>query len=254
MKPMLAALIVVITSSSALAQDVATVSSPTHILGLRAAPGLDLTRADPDEIEPPPPVEYVRAVVRPTDRLSRRVFVVLDVSGSMTGDSLQRAMRLVGELLHSPIDDYELAIGAFSDRTWRWEGVPEPDDYRPVPQGWARFPSMDALNSAQAWLSGFRANGGTNPCAALREALQEGRKDMSVLLVTDGKFDNGPAAALEVFNAEMSKRRVVFMVYGVGNGVENEAHLAYMGREGGGGFWVDAEPPKNEEGPGKTFH
>ena len=219
-------------------------------MGLRVDPVIDLA-AEPAQEPVEPPINFLRAVVPATERLTKRVFLVIDVSGSMRGDPLGKALRATACLLSSPVDDFEVAIIAFNDQAHRWPGVPEPDDYRPVPPGWARLPSAEALESANAWLAGFSGSGSTRPCDALAEALREQRKDMSVLLVTDGLFDGGQDESVSVFEEGQTRRargsvgRAVFVVYGVGQDTAGRAHLAHFGREGGGGFFVDSnQKPK----------
>lgn len=244
---------VVTTAAAATAQDVAPLGSPMSCVeALRAPPVVDLTSTQEPTEEPP--ANMLRAVIPAHDRLTKRVFIVLDVSSSMSGASLDRAMGAVRALLSSDVDDFEVAIIAFNDQSHRWPGIPEPDAYRPVPAGWARFPSVEALESANAWLAGFGGSGNTRPCDALAEALREQRKDMSILLVTDGIFTGGPEAAIRVVDEGQSRRAdsrdgaAVMVVYGLGANAEKQAHLARFGRQGGGGFFVDSNPPPGPTG------
>lgn len=236
----------VVFASASLAQDVGPVQSSEPVQGMAAAPALDLS-TPPEEEEPP--VNLLRAIVAPTERMTKHVVLVIDVSGSMSGAPLGRALSMVASLIAAPLDELQVAIIVFSGTSSRWEGVPEPDLPKPVPRLWAAFPSVPALADANAWLSKFGGAGGTNPCGALDEAIREPREELSILLITDGIFDGGPDRATAAVTAAQAAReqvgrgRAPVFVYGVGPNVAASEHLAGYARESGGGFFVDAEPP-----------
>jgi hypothetical protein len=193
--------------------------------------------------------DSVQAVVKGEGQLTQRIVLVLDVSGSMKNENrIGRVLQVLKHVMGQPADDLEVAVITFSSGFDRWPGVPEPNAKPPVPYGWARLPSADAMSSAQVWVA-TRANNGTNPEGALRAAITEAREKTSVVLVTDGEFP-GPSCVATVRSAQ--KERVnagrgeaSILVYGVGTGVAKCEHLATIGREGGCGFWIDK--PKIEK-------
>jgi Ca-activated chloride channel family protein len=107
--------------------------------------------------------------------LARDLVVLLDTSGSMDGEPLTQARRVVAALIGSlsPADSLELI--AFSSVPVRW---------RAAPAEASEAVRVDAL----AWLDALRAFGGTEMRHAVDEALRPLRPDAQrqVVLVTDG--------------------------------------------------------------------
>ncbi len=107
--------------------------------------------------------------------LTRDLVVLLDTSGSMAGEPLAQARRVVAALIGalSPADRLELI--AFSSAPVRW---------RAAPTEATEAARADAL----AWLAARKASGGTEMHHAIAEALRPLRPDAQrqVVLVTDG--------------------------------------------------------------------
>jgi Ca-activated chloride channel homolog len=105
----------------------------------------------------------------------RDLVVLLDTSGSMNGEPLDQARRIVSALVDSlePQDQLELIEFGNSPRRWREGAV------QATPR---------ARSEALAWLARLRASGGTEMRAAIVEALQPLRAESQrqVVLVTDG--------------------------------------------------------------------
>lgn len=108
--------------------------------------------------------------------LARDVTVVLDVSGSMSGEKIDQAKAALHQLLGTLGPDDRFRLLAFSNRV---------SDLR---DGWSGT-SRRELDEARRWIDDLQANGGTNIEGALREAFREqtgeGRLGI-VLFVTDG--------------------------------------------------------------------
>lgn len=186
----------------------------------------------------------LKTVVEPTKRLTSRIVLVVDVSGSMKGRKIEQALAVVHEVMNQPLDDLEVAIVAFCEGMNRWPGWrgPKDDD---LPDGWGRLPSADTLREAQQWLNAQPANGGTNPMAALAAAVNEPRDKLSVVLISDGDFGtfNHLVAGL-VQGAQKARGAIglapaVLMVYGVGSEVAEMTWMRSLGEEGGGGLFVE---------------
>jgi len=176
-------------------------------------------------------------------RLTKRVMLVIDVSGSMKSENrIGRAIQVVKHVMAQPTDDLEVAVVTFSSKWERWQGMPEPDAGPPVPYGWARLPSAKALDAAQHWVA-TRDSSGTEPNDALRTAIKEPRDEVSVVFITDGDFPGDEC--VEAFREGQKARKAAgraeapVLVYGVGSSAEKHTHLATIGDEGGCGFWVD---------------
>ena len=181
-------------------------------------------------------------VVEPTERLSKRILFVVDVSGSMQGDKFAAACQAVTQALQQPVDELEIAVLAFNDTTSRWKGVPEAarEGRHAVPEGWAALPSQEAVEQASAFLLEAGADGDTLVIPALEAALKEGRKELSIVLVTDGIFQRETGdEVLAAFEAGQRRREerglgpALLMVYGVGSEADV---LSRLGRAGKGGY------------------
>ena len=105
----------------------------------------------------------------------RDLVVLLDTSGSMSGEPLDQARRVASALVDSlePHDQLELIEFGSAPRRWHRGAV------RATPQ---------ARSEALAWLTSLKASGGTEMRAAIVEALQPLRAESQrqVVLVTDG--------------------------------------------------------------------
>lgn len=105
----------------------------------------------------------------------RDLIVLLDVSGSMGGEPLDQARRVVGALIDTLGEGDQLELVAFSDRPTRWKrgAVPATPAHR---------------RAAHAWLRGLEASGGTEMRSGILEAMAGLRKDAQrqVVLVSDG--------------------------------------------------------------------
>src|SRR5260370_6440135 len=92
-----------------------------------------------------------RAPPRPDEGrggLPRDMIVLLDRSGSMAGQPLTQARRVVARLVETLGDADRLELIAFADRPTRWKA-------RPVPA------TAAAPQDAIAWLDGLEAGGST---------------------------------------------------------------------------------------------
>lgn len=115
-----------------------------------------------------PPALLPRAV-------ARDLIVLLDISGSMSGEPLAQAKAIVATLIDSLDDRDRLELIAFAS----------------APQAWRRGAVVaDARHkrAAHAWLDALRAGGGTEMREGLRAALRPLRSDAQrqVVLVSDG--------------------------------------------------------------------
>ena len=109
--------------------------------------------------------------------IPRDVTLVLDVSGSMSGDKIQQARAAMDQMLAGLDDGDRFRIITFSSVV------------RQFRSGWAAA-DRGSVREAREWLATVNADGSTNIQAALREALapetRRGRLSQVVFL-TDGK-------------------------------------------------------------------
>lgn len=117
----------------------------------------------------PPSVEAQMAAV------PRDLIVLLDTSGSMSGQPLDQARRFAGALVDSLGDHDSLELIEFSNSPRRWK------------QGPVQGTSANRKD-AQQWLSGLRSSGGTEMARGIIEALTPLRQEAQrqVVLITDG--------------------------------------------------------------------
>jgi Ca-activated chloride channel family protein len=137
----------------------------------------------------------------------RDVTVVLDVSGSMSGERLEQAKAAVRHVLGSlsRVDRFRLV--AFSS------------DVRVHSVDW-RFATVDTLWHARAWVHALVADGGTNIGGALQEAFRlespRGRLPI-VLFLTDGLPSAGeqsPERLADMAEARSGRARIFAFAMG----------------------------------------
>lgn len=175
----------------------------------------------------PPTVE---AALTP---VARDLIVLLDTSGSMSGDPLDQARRVTAALVDSLTDRDQLELIEFSSSTRRWK------------RG-AVAATAANRRDAQGWLARLRASGGTEMRTGILEALAPLRAESQrqVIIITDGLigFEH---EVLEAISQRLPRGSRVHTV-GVGSGV-NRSLTMPAARAGRGvelviGLGEDAEP------------
>tara|TARA_R100001244_G_scaffold25113_2_gene25365 strand:+ start:27971 stop:28723 length:753 start_codon:yes stop_codon:yes gene_type:complete len=141
-------------------------------------------------------------VVQQKTRFQKHVLFIYDCSGSMSRNKLDRAFTAFAMIAKQPIDEMEIALIAFDDQVLRWPGVAEEG----IPKGWAGMPSQVAFKKAHKWLDGLDLGGGTSVLPALKQAFEEKRERISIVVISDGGFsDNVPPSFPG--NAKVRKER-----------------------------------------------
>ncbi len=163
----------------------------------------------------------------------RDITVVVDVSGSMSGDKLDQTKQALHQLLGSLGPDDRFRLVAFSNRV---------QQFRP---GW----TSGDRRAADGWVDGLQAGGGTDIAGALAEAFRlpspEGRLPIVVFL-TDGLptvGERNPERIAE--QAERKRGRARVFAFGVGYDVNTVLldRLSAAGR----GATAYVEPGQNVE-------
>lgn len=153
-------------------------------------------------------------------KYGRDLTVLLDASGSMTGEPLDLAKQAISALLQTltPDDRFELIM--FADRPRR------------LMSGWQDGDARSVRGAIQK-LRAVEASGGTEMLEGLREAMKSTRKDTQhqVVLVTDGQI----AFESEVVREVAAKADVRLHALGVGaapnRSLTQQAALAGRGTE-----------------------
>lgn len=247
---LLLTLILVSSGRTGLSQDIQKVPLPDPCPAPYGPPPPPPHQTTETAEEPPTPeaplVLEIVPVVDQTQRMSSRVAIVVDASGSMAGiDRIRVALEAARHILAQEADQLEVVIYAFANGQTKWPGVPHDGHGQAPPPGWTQFPSEIALRSATEWLRAQGANGGTNPEGAVMSALGEKVDDLTVVIVTDGGFSPvqfkfavqmGQTARLQA-----GFGRAVVMILGVGKDADKKLHLAEVGRSERGGFYLVRE-------------
>jgi Ca-activated chloride channel family protein len=154
----------------------------------------------------------------------RDVTVVLDVSGSMSGEKIAQARAALLNLLQTLDEGDRFRLIAFSNAV------------RPFDLDW-RFGRPGDLAEARSWVSGLEADGGTNVSGALKEALRlESPADRLpvTIFLTDGLPTVGETSVEAITRMVEERRgRTRVFSFGVGHDV-NTALLDRMTEEGRG--------------------
>lgn len=138
--------------------------------------------------------------------IPRDLIVLLDTSGSMSGQPLDQARRFTAALIDTLDDRDSLELIEFSSSPRRWKREPV-----------SATPSN--RKEAQRWLSGLRASGGTEMASGIIEALAPLRVEAQrqVVLITDGLIGS-EHEVLEAIGRRLPSGSRVHTI-GVGSGV-----------------------------------
>jgi len=156
--------------------------------------------------------------------LSRDLTLVVDVSGSMSGDKIAQARAALRQALGTlrPQDRFRLI--AFSSRV-----TPFRDGFTPA--------SADNVESARRWVDNLQADGGTNIAGALEAALGQGtpaERLPMIVFVTDGVPSVGEQAPDRIATMAAGRiGRARIFTFGVGADV-NTYLLDRLAAEGRG--------------------
>ena len=119
-----------------------------------------------------PPLPEARPPALPRD-----LIVLLDMSGSMTGEPFDQARRIVARVIDTLSDADQLELIGFASEAKRWKAGP-------------LRAAGHAKRSAVRWLEKLEADGGTEMRAGIAEALHQLRVNAQrqIVLVTDGEI------------------------------------------------------------------
>jgi Ca-activated chloride channel family protein len=156
--------------------------------------------------------------------LPRDLTLVLDVSGSMSGEKIEQAKAAVRQALGSLRGTDRFRLIAFSNRVTLFR-----DAFTPA--------TTEQLEAARRWVAGLAADGGTNIAGALEAALGQATSEervSMVVFVTDGMptvGEQSPERIAQDAGARIGRMRV--FTFGVGHDV-NTYLLERLAQEGRG--------------------
>jgi Ca-activated chloride channel homolog len=120
----------------------------------------------------PPARTQETATARP---MARELCLLIDTSGSMGGEPLAQARRVLGAIVDTLGDGDSLEMIEFSSQARRWQAEPQ-------------RVTAKVRAAAQRWLAALKAGGGTEMRTGILEALAPRRADTQrqIVLVSDG--------------------------------------------------------------------
>jgi len=186
--------------------------------------GVEVDVARPESSHPRSSSAFALVTVVPPRVLvapvSRDLIVLIDTSGSMNGEPLDQAKKVVGALIAGLEPSDRLELIEFSMRPRRFEE-------RPLAA------TAENKSRALAWLQSLVANGGTEMHSGIVEALAPLRSEAQrqVLLVTDGLIGAEERIVHEVL--ERLPRGCRVHTLGIGSGV-NRSLTGPVARAGRG--------------------
>lgn len=141
------------------------------------------------------------------DPTPRDVAVVVDTSGSMSGEKIEQARSALHRLLGTLNGSDRFRLIAFSNSV------------RAERPGWTPA-TRAAIGDARAWIDGLAASGGTNIAGALEEAFRvpagEGRLPLTIF-ITDGQPTVGETNPDRIAaSVEAARRDARLFTFGVG--------------------------------------
>ncbi|NVJ16556.1 VIT domain-containing protein [Myxococcus sp. AM010] len=146
----------------------------------------------------------------------QEVVFVVDVSGSMAGESLPQAQAALRLCLRHLREGDRFNVIAFENRFRSFQPEPVPFTQR-------------TLEEADRWVAALNANGGTELLAPMRAAVQAA-PDGVIVLLTDGQVGNESEILREVLAARKTARVYSF---GIGTNV-SDVLLRDMAKQTGG--------------------
>lgn len=146
------------------------------------------------------------------EALPRDLILLIDSSGSMGGEPLDQARRVLSALVDSLTDQDQLEMIAFSDVPRRWRrGAVEA--------------TASAKQDALKWLKALSASGGTEMRTGILEALAPLREDAQrqIVLATDGLIGFEDEVIRTIYDRKPRLSRV--HVLGVGSAVNRSLSM-----------------------------
>jgi hypothetical protein len=185
-------------------------------------------------------------------RVTKNVVFLFDCSTSMSrANRFAKAVQEINQVLSYPLDDGMFSlIGFRKGRSYYvWPGFNEEDDPKPAPHGWAKLPSLNAIQNANRYLNGVRCQGWTDIGSAIQKVFSDNqnREEVTIILFTDGnntfpsyngKKPSEVAATIRALNEtrkKAQKDKIRIFVFGL-SAEQNVKMLTTIAQEGGGGY------------------
>ncbi len=148
----------------------------------------------------------------------REVIFVLDISGSMSGNSIRAAKAALSKALDKLNENDRFNIIAFNETTQRLHQYPQ--QAKP-----------EIIASAKHYLKGLNADGGTEIYSAIQLALTQQNTELlrQIVLITDGSVGN-EAEILQLLHTDLNEARLFTVGIGTAPNTFFMHKAAQMGR------------------------
>ncbi len=150
-------------------------------------------------------------------REARKIAFLIDVSGSMEGESLGSAKTAMKAALGALGREDHFGLFAFSDSSYGWQEEPRPA-------------TRDFVQEARSWIMQLQARGGTELAGALEQVWRKGNWT-DVLVLTDGGV--GDDARIARAATTRLQKGMRLHVLGIGSAPAGDV-IARIARSGGG--------------------
>ena len=185
-------------------------------------------------------------VVEAPEPITNKMLFVIDRSGSMRDYKLEDGITAITSMLKEPTDDARFGLIAFNGEAIRWEGIQEEE----CPKGWALLPSVEAVEKATKWMGDLTVKGTTVLLPAMALALGDPTEDLSVILISDGLYNQEITEALIGSIALLqAKRKNPARIFVIGvKARQDDPVLNWLAKTYRGGYYLIGEiPPANKQ-------
>lgn len=181
--------------------------------------------------------EPLEVIVEPNERITNKLFFLLDKSGSMDGIKINEAISSLNQIINIPTDDIHVAVSIFGETYKRWSGTP--DGEKP---GWTLLPSADNLAALQAWINNESPGGdNTKLTDALNNALIDPMDNITIVIVSDGNIHESYDHLLRTLASGQEERKKVglkpVILTCLGVGAQTSELLTRFAQMGNGGYF-----------------
>lgn len=188
-----------------------------------------------------------RIAIEPKQKITSNIFFVIDCSGSMQGDRYSKAVDTLISIATQETDELNISALAFDQKQTRW--IYQYDGN--TPNYWARLPDLDAIERLHAWLGTVCQNGNTTFIPAITTAFNEPKRDLTIIVISDGIFDEDQGEIVASVLALQENRRprhgdAVFVGFGISPTLlfdDLRAIVRNLPDSCNGGYFIDGEQP-----------
>lgn len=181
-----------------------------------------------------------KAVIVQGQTFPPQIAIVVDSSGSMTGQPYAQALIEAGKIAKLVTDEGRVRFYAFDN------------ELHADPQGWIKMPDLDAIQRGLKYLADCESSGGTVLSVAMTKVLADEASPLGVVIITDCATYGGAqqdAKTIMALNAER-KEPAVIGVLAINPAQDHEGLGTVVATQSGGAYvrlTLPPPPPKEED-------